>query len=81
MEKGKRLIFPMLSITGVLLAGACSDDKSEWILYGDHGNMNDVSRDYLINCLDDRGIEFKLDNGKNVLIQQRDLDMAAASCS
>ncbi|GKV69693.1 hypothetical protein NCCP2716_21910 [Sporosarcina sp. NCCP-2716] len=81
MGQRKILIFPILSLAGILLASGCADEKSEWIPYADRESLNDISRDYLINCLDDRGIEFKLDNEKNILIQQRDLDMAAASCS
>lgn len=43
--------------------------------------MNETSRDYLIYCLDDRGIKFKLDGKNNILIQERDNEIALASCS
>ncbi|WJY27593.1 MULTISPECIES: hypothetical protein [Sporosarcina] len=81
MQKRKTLVFPILCLAAILALGACADENNEWIIYGDHKNVNDISRDYLINCLDDRGIEFKLDTEKNILIQQRDTGMAAASCS
>lgn len=81
MKKKELVLIPFVTLMTLLSLGACADEESEFVLYRDHESMDDVSRDYLMNCLDDRGIEFKLDSEKNVLIQKRDNEMAVASCS
>ncbi|WP_039043714.1 hypothetical protein [Sporosarcina sp. ZBG7A] len=81
MKKKELFIIPLVTLVTLMSLGARADESSEIIIYGNHENMSETSRDYLINCLDDRGIEFKLDAQKNILIQERDNNMAVASCS
>ncbi|REB05244.1 hypothetical protein DVB69_15940 [Sporosarcina sp. BI001-red] len=81
MKKKELFFIPLVTLVTLMSLGACADESSEYIIYGNHENMSETSKDYLINCLDDRGIEFKLDAQKNILIQKRDNDMAVASCS
>ncbi|WOV83622.1 hypothetical protein PGH26_12125 [Sporosarcina jeotgali] len=81
MNKKELFFIPLVTLVTLMSLGACADEASEFIIYGNHENMSETSRDYLINCLDDRGIEFKLDAQMNILIQERDHDMAVASCS
>lgn len=81
MKKKELIIIPLVTVVTLMSLGACEDEANEFVIYGNHENMSDSSKDYLINCLDDRGIEFKLDAQKNILIQERDTDRAVASCS
>ncbi|MBD7908563.1 hypothetical protein [Sporosarcina gallistercoris] len=81
MKKKELFFIPFVTLVTLMSLGACADEESEFIIFRDHENMSEISRDYLLNCLDDRGIEFKLDSQKNILIQKRDNDMAVASCS
>lgn len=81
MKKKELFFIPLVTLVTLMSLGARADESSEFIIYGNHKNMSETSRDYLMNCLDDRGIEFKLDAQKNILIQERDHNMAVASCS
>ncbi|MGG0643501.1 hypothetical protein ABE021_06125 [Sporosarcina gallistercoris] len=81
MKKKEFFFIPFVTLVTLMSLGACADEESEFVIYRDHESMSEMSRDYLLNCLDDRGIEFKLDSQRNILIQKRDHDMAVASCS
>lgn len=81
MKKKELFFIPFVTLVTLMSLGACADEESEFVIFRDHESLSEVSTDYLLNCLDDRGIEFKLDSQKNILIQKRDNDIAVASCS
>ena len=81
MRKREWIVVPFVTLVMLISLTACSDTASEFIIFGNHENMSDASRDYLFNCLDDRGLEVKIDGQKNILIQERETKIAIASCS
>lgn len=81
MKKKEWIVVPLVTLVMLISLTACTDKANEFIIYGNHENMSDASRDYLFNCLDDRGLEVKVDRQKNILIQERETKIAVASCS
>ena len=71
-------LFMLVSLTAY---ASEATQNNEFVSYANHENMSEASRDYLINCLNDREIEVKVDREKNILIQERDMKVAVASCS
>ncbi len=52
-----------------------------FFIFANNENMNDELREYLFKCLNTEGIEYRVDKDKNVLIQEKDSDLAVVRCS
>ncbi|WP_156505948.1 MULTISPECIES: hypothetical protein [Bacillaceae] len=63
-----------------LMAG-CSQTDNDYSVFANHENNSDELRKSLLECLNSEKIDYKVDNNKNVLIREKDMKQAVASCS
>ncbi len=81
MKSFKRVV---ITISLLLLITGCSQQNnadSKFAVFANNENLNNESRETLLQCLDTEDIDYKLDNDKNVLIKNNDIDIASARCS
>jgi PBP1b-binding outer membrane lipoprotein LpoB len=74
----------LLIIFFLFLFTGCSQNSTEqetFVIWASNENMNDELREALFNCLDNEKIEYQVDNEKNVLIKNKDVNEAVARCS
>lgn len=63
---------------------ACNQQNPEqdkFVIFAHHENMNDKLRESLSICLNTEEITYQVDDDKNVLIKNKDVDHAVMRCS
>lgn len=74
----------MVSIMLLILLTGCNNQNTErhdFSVWAKNENMNDELRESLFKCLDDEEIVYQVDDKKNVLIKNNDIEKAVNRCS
>lgn len=80
--KMNRQIF--LSVLLLIVLTGCHQQnpvRDEFTIYAYDENMGAESREYLYKCLATKEIEYQVDDERNVLIQNKDVEHAVIRCS
>lgn len=78
-----RHIMASIMLLLILLTGCNNQntERNEFSVWANNENMNDDLRESLFKCLDEEEIEYQVDDKKNVLIKNNDIEKAVNRCS
>lgn len=71
----------LIMITFLIFVSGCNQQNNEFFVFADDENMNEELRQSLIQCLNTEEIQYKVDSQQNVLIKQKDSNLAVTRCS
>lgn len=75
----KRMIVALLFMLG--LVGCQQKGDHEFIIFASHVNMNEELKESLLQRLDNKNIEYIINEQNNVLLKKKDMDKAVICCS
>lgn len=81
MRTFRSIIVCIISLSLVTACSQHNSEQDEFVVFAHHENMNDELRESLFKCLANEEILYRVDNDKNVLIKNKDVDHAVIRCS